>query len=143
MDLDMESDVILDQFPPLEDEDALNGPRYGRQAILDILDSVLDLIPISPRLERLGELLRQNPFEGWAQESHLKVCLVPIDLFMVALIATIHNIPPVFSNESGTLVHLGSNSVYCSSERQGDFAMAEATPCMLYRGSVFVILMRD
>ncbi|GJJ68095.1 sister chromatid cohesion protein DCC1 [Entomortierella parvispora] len=72
IDMNIESNGFMDQFPPLEDKDALDGPQYERQAVLDILDSVLDLIPISPRLERLGQLLRQNPFEGWAQESHQK-----------------------------------------------------------------------
>lgn len=71
--MDIGSNNSMDPFPPLEDEETTDGPRYERQAVLDILDSILDLIPISPRLERLGQLLAQNPFEGWAQESHLKV----------------------------------------------------------------------
>jgi hypothetical protein len=73
MDMDIGSNNSMDPFPQLEEDETMSGPRYERQAVLDILDNVLDLIPISPRLERLGQLLAQNPFEGWAQESHLKV----------------------------------------------------------------------
>ncbi|KAF9105587.1 Sister chromatid cohesion protein DCC1 [Mortierella sp. AM989] len=45
---------------------------FESQEVLDILDSVLDLIPISPRLDRLADLLGKCPFEGWALESQVK-----------------------------------------------------------------------
>ncbi|KAF9207867.1 hypothetical protein BGZ49_010351 [Haplosporangium sp. Z 27] len=64
-DVDMDSDMDPFRNQYVESED----PNYESQAILDILDSVLDLIPISPRLDRLAELLGQSLFEGWAYES--------------------------------------------------------------------------
>ncbi|KAF8983235.1 Sister chromatid cohesion protein DCC1 [Entomortierella lignicola] len=64
-DVDMDSDMDPFRNQYVESED----PNYESQTILDILDSVLDLIPISPRLDRLAELLGQSLFEGWAYES--------------------------------------------------------------------------
>ncbi|KAF8947038.1 Sister chromatid cohesion protein DCC1 [Haplosporangium gracile] len=71
MDMDMDTGIgsILQADPYHIDDPALEGSPYGRQAVLDILDSVLDLIPISPRLERLSEILAKSQFEGWANES--------------------------------------------------------------------------
>ncbi|KAF9122375.1 Sister chromatid cohesion protein DCC1 [Mortierella sp. 14UC] len=79
-DADMDMDTCMDtEFgnslqadPYYIDDPALEDSPYGRQAVLDILDSVLDLIPISPRLERLGEILVKSQFEGWAHESESK-----------------------------------------------------------------------
>ncbi|KAG0065473.1 hypothetical protein BGZ90_001766 [Linnemannia elongata] len=73
MDMDMDTDAgfgsSLQADPYYIDDPVLEDSPFGRQAVLDILDSVLDLIPISPRLERLGEILAKSQFEGWAQES--------------------------------------------------------------------------
>ncbi|KAG0055235.1 hypothetical protein BGZ83_009290, partial [Gryganskiella cystojenkinii] len=71
MDTDLDSNLGSNNPFPLPEEN-LDGPIYGRHAVLDILDNTLDLIPISPRLERLSQLLGQAPFEGWSQESHIK-----------------------------------------------------------------------
>ncbi|KAG0283774.1 hypothetical protein BGZ96_011846 [Linnemannia gamsii] len=74
MDMDMDTGVgnrlLMD--PYYIDDPVLEDSPFGRQAVLDILDSVLDLIPISPRLERLGEILAKSQFEGWAHESDSK-----------------------------------------------------------------------
>ncbi|KAF9172062.1 hypothetical protein BGX20_006440 [Mortierella sp. AD010] len=70
MDVDMNTDS--DANPHQGQYPELDGSDYESQAVLDILDSVLDLIPISPRLDRLAELLGQCPFEGWALESQFK-----------------------------------------------------------------------
>ncbi|KFH65066.1 hypothetical protein MVEG_08547 [Podila verticillata NRRL 6337] len=68
MDMDFGLDMDMDTT---EEEDKKEG-EYDQQMVLDILDSVLDLIPVSPRLERLSELLNMAPFEGWAQEVDRK-----------------------------------------------------------------------
>jgi hypothetical protein len=73
MDMDTEIGGSLHADPYYIDDPVLEDSPFGRQAVLDILDSVLDLIPISPRLERLGEILAKSQFEGWAQESDSKV----------------------------------------------------------------------
>ncbi|KAG0272597.1 hypothetical protein BGZ95_011624 [Linnemannia exigua] len=76
MDMELEMDTRIGsdlQADPYRIDDAiLEDSPYGRQVVLDILDSVLDLIPISPRLERLGEILAKSQFEGWAHESASK-----------------------------------------------------------------------
>lgn len=78
---------IIRQSPPNHvantdmDIDAnADADGFESQEVLDILDSVLDLIPISPRLDRLADLLGKCPFEGWALESQVKVniCSVPL-----------------------------------------------------------------
>lgn len=77
MDMDMDMDTgfgsSLQADPYYINDPALEESPFGRQAVLDILDSVLDLIPISPRLERLGEVLAKSQFEGWAHESDIQV----------------------------------------------------------------------
>ncbi|KAF9909978.1 Sister chromatid cohesion protein DCC1 [Linnemannia zychae] len=70
MDTELESSLQSD--PYYIDDPALEDSPYGRQAVLDILDSILNLIPVSPRLERLGEILAKSQFEGWAYESESK-----------------------------------------------------------------------
>ncbi|KAF9151226.1 Sister chromatid cohesion protein DCC1 [Linnemannia schmuckeri] len=69
MDMDTGFGSSLQADPYHIDESVLGELPYGRQAALDILDSVLDLIPISPRLKRLSEILAKSQFEGWANES--------------------------------------------------------------------------
>ncbi|KAG0329835.1 hypothetical protein BGZ99_000064 [Dissophora globulifera] len=64
---DMDTDVDTYEHP---DDDA-DSP-YEKQMVLDILDSVLDLIPTTPRLERLAEVLGPSAFEGWDRESEAK-----------------------------------------------------------------------
>ncbi|KAG0006031.1 hypothetical protein BGZ79_010018 [Entomortierella chlamydospora] len=76
-DMDMDMNIDSDVNPYQGQYPELDGSDYESQAVLDILDSVLDLIPISPRLDRLAELLGQCPFEGWALESQLKVIINP------------------------------------------------------------------
>ncbi|KAI8603461.1 sister chromatid cohesion protein Dcc1 [Dissophora ornata] len=66
------ADMEIDTDPYQIYEDESDDSPYEKQVVLDILDSVLDLIPISPRLDRLAELLGQCPFEGWARESEQK-----------------------------------------------------------------------
>lgn len=75
VDIDMDTGIgnSLHTDPYYIDDPVLEDSPFGRQAVLDILDSVLDLIPISPRLERLGEILAKSQFEGWAHESDSKV----------------------------------------------------------------------
>jgi len=68
---DYDTDMDMDDSYLSHDHDMDDSP-YPKQAALDILDSVLDLIPIAPRLERLGDLLGQCQFDGWAQESDAK-----------------------------------------------------------------------
>ncbi|KAG0251108.1 hypothetical protein BG011_007833 [Mortierella polycephala] len=64
-DVDMDTDMDMDHAYFQEEEDS----PYKKQLVVDILDSVLDVIPIAPRLDRLAELLERNQFEGWTQES--------------------------------------------------------------------------
>ncbi|KAG0371289.1 sister chromatid cohesion protein Dcc1 [Gamsiella multidivaricata] len=72
MDADMEMDMNADMNPyQIHDNESDESP-YQKQVVLDILDSILDLIPISPRLDRLTDLLGQYQFEGWAQEAKVK-----------------------------------------------------------------------
>ncbi|KAG0246073.1 Sister chromatid cohesion protein DCC1 [Mortierella sp. GBA43] len=66
MDMDMDDDPY--SIHGLQADDS----PYEKQAVLDILDSVLDLSPVTPRLERLAELLGGCQFEGWAQEAQVK-----------------------------------------------------------------------
>ncbi|KAG0205770.1 Sister chromatid cohesion protein DCC1 [Mortierella sp. GBA30] len=69
MDVDMDTDLAID---PYQIDDLTDDSPYKKQAVLDILDSVLDLIPISPRLDRLADVLGRCQFEGHAQESNIK-----------------------------------------------------------------------
>ncbi|KAF9927233.1 hypothetical protein FBU30_003416 [Linnemannia zychae] len=69
MDMDMDD---TENDPYYIDNPAVEDSPYGSQAVIDILDSVLNLIPVSPRLERLGEILAKSQFEGWANESASK-----------------------------------------------------------------------
>ncbi|KAF9436083.1 hypothetical protein BGZ76_004867 [Entomortierella beljakovae] len=82
---DMEIDGNLSSYqnPFQISEDS----QYESQAALDILDSVLNLIPISPRLDRLAELLGQRPFEGWAMESQQKIprCVAQVNEVSLAI----------------------------------------------------------
>lgn len=73
MDMDLTMDMDMDTAEVEEEEHKEEEGTFDQQMVLDILDSVLDLIPVSPRLERLGELLGLAPFEGWAQEVDRKV----------------------------------------------------------------------
>ncbi|KAF9361910.1 Sister chromatid cohesion protein DCC1 [Mortierella sp. NVP85] len=78
MDMDADLDMAMDSdFNTEADPYDIHGPQsdespYEKQAILDMLDSVLDLSLIPPRLERLSELLGRSQFEGWNQESQVK-----------------------------------------------------------------------
>ncbi|KAF9316064.1 Sister chromatid cohesion protein DCC1 [Podila horticola] len=72
MDMDLTMDMDMDTAEVEEEEHKEEEGTFDQQMVLDILDSVLDLIPVSPRLERLGELLGLAPFEGWAQEVDRK-----------------------------------------------------------------------
>ncbi|KAI1318685.1 Sister chromatid cohesion protein DCC1 [Mortierella claussenii] len=82
MDLDMNMNMSMDTDTDMDTEDVddpyqINHPDiqdslFERHTVLDIMDSVLDLIPISPRLDRLHNLLGQCLFEGWAHESKVK-----------------------------------------------------------------------
>ncbi|KAG0033109.1 hypothetical protein BGZ81_009324 [Podila clonocystis] len=74
MDMDLGLDMDMDSTGEEKDEHKKEG-TFDQQMVLDILDSVLDLIPVSPRLERLSELLGLAPFEGWAQEVDRKGCI--------------------------------------------------------------------
>jgi len=71
--LPMDMDFGLDTDMDITEGGDKKEAEYNQQMVLDILDSVLDLIPVSPRLERLSELLNMAPFEGWAQEVDRKV----------------------------------------------------------------------
>ncbi|KAF9566662.1 Sister chromatid cohesion protein DCC1 [Mortierella alpina] len=73
-DMDMDMDMDMGNSHLSHDHETDDSP-YPKQVALDILDNVLDLIPIAPRLERLGNLLGQSQFDGWAQESNAKVNL--------------------------------------------------------------------
>ncbi|KAF9102790.1 Sister chromatid cohesion protein DCC1 [Mortierella sp. GBA35] len=76
MDMDMDMDTGFESSfqsdPYYIQNPALEDSPYERQVVLDILDSVLDLIPVSPRLERLTDILARSQFEGWAHESQSK-----------------------------------------------------------------------
>ncbi|KAG0358470.1 Sister chromatid cohesion protein DCC1 [Podila minutissima] len=72
MDMDFGLDMDMDTAEEEGEKHDKEERAFGQQMVLDILDSVLDLIPISPRLERLSELLGLAPFEGWAQEVDRK-----------------------------------------------------------------------
>ncbi|ORZ21787.1 sister chromatid cohesion protein Dcc1 [Lobosporangium transversale] len=61
------NDMDLDD-PYRTDRPDIEESSYGKHAVLDMMNSVLDLIPIPPRLDRLAELLGECLFEGWAHE---------------------------------------------------------------------------
>lgn len=84
-DMDMDTDLDMAIYSDFNTDGPYNvqGPQsdespYEKQAILDMLDSVLDLSLIPPRLERLSELLGRSQFEGWSQESQVKVSKLPL-----------------------------------------------------------------
>ncbi|KAG0339139.1 Sister chromatid cohesion protein DCC1 [Podila horticola] len=79
MDMDLTLDMDMDIAEVEEEEHKEEEGTFDQQMVLDILDSVLDLIPVSPRLERLGELLGLAPFEGWAQEVDRKSAIQASD----------------------------------------------------------------
>ncbi|KAF9405242.1 hypothetical protein BGZ94_003676 [Podila epigama] len=71
--LPMDMDVNLDMDLDRDDKEETDKDNvYEKQMVLDIIDNVLDLQPIAPRLDRLSELLQMSPFGGWAEESNLK-----------------------------------------------------------------------
>ncbi|KAF9910090.1 hypothetical protein BX616_010945, partial [Lobosporangium transversale] len=65
------NDMDLDD-PYRTDRPDIEESSYGKHAVLDMMNSVLDLIPIPPRLDRLAELLGECLFEGWAHEHEVK-----------------------------------------------------------------------
>ncbi|KAF9187923.1 hypothetical protein BGZ51_000943 [Haplosporangium sp. Z 767] len=79
-DMDMDTDMDTDYAYFQEEEDS----PYRKQLVLDILDNVLDVIPIAPRLDRLADLLDQGQFEGWAQESKVKEILMSMTVLDMA-----------------------------------------------------------
>ena len=118
MDMDVEMDLgfgnNLSNDPYHIDDPKLEGSQYEKQVVLDILDSVLNLMPVSPRLERLAEILAKCQFEGWAHESESKVR--NHDFFFVTR-GSMHFSTWVFSNktnrDSDARPHaVGSNGYY-------------------------------
>ncbi|KAG0333606.1 hypothetical protein BG004_000761, partial [Podila humilis] len=66
MDLDLEDEGAGED----DNKRTNNDNEHEQQMVLDVLHTVMDLIPISPKLERLSEMMQMSPFEGWAQENN-------------------------------------------------------------------------
>jgi len=144
-DMDMDADLDMTMDSDFKDPYDIHGPQsdespYEKQAILDMLDSVLDLSLIPPRLERLSELLGRSQFEGWNQESQVKVFKLNVWLYSNFVAGSsllrkkkLYRLIPstrTFGIISGTFVYLESAAVRHSGKRQGDPSMAQGSTCM-------------
>ncbi|KAG0007089.1 hypothetical protein BGZ65_008904 [Modicella reniformis] len=101
-DAEMNTDMDVEADPYDIQGQESDGSRYEKQAVLDILDSVLDLNMISPRLDRLAELLAQSQFEGWAQEAEVKV----FKITPMAAFATVRSYPRLLERLSTRMFDL-------------------------------------
>ena len=122
MDMDMDTGMglgsSLQADPYYINDPALEESPFGRQAALDILDSVLDLIPISPRLERLGEILAKSQFEGWAHESDFQVHICLLSCTLSGYMGHGRILTRELSNRIvGSFVHMGEPTIGYSGKR--------------------------
>ncbi|KAF9168452.1 hypothetical protein DFQ26_007583 [Actinomortierella ambigua] len=69
-----DEETLIEQRPWLDDskgaaaEDGVPQKKKTTKVAVDMLESMLELVPVAPRLDRLAELLGQSLYEGRAQD---------------------------------------------------------------------------
>ncbi|KAF9977472.1 hypothetical protein BGZ73_005859 [Actinomortierella ambigua] len=69
-----DEETLIEHRPWLDDgKETAAGTRTKKttKVAVDILESILELVPVAPRLDRLAELLGQSLYEGRAQDRKL------------------------------------------------------------------------